>query len=268
MTSSLDFDNPPVTEVVCGMLFKPVEGFLTPHIGLLWEKFKPAYSTCQDVPPLVPIRESFDQPQSATMELTTLPPLPRVWFVHDEGNSVVQIQRDRFLVNWRKTQPNDEYPRYRKFIQTYRGHQATFFRFLTESGLNVPTPSQYELSYISHIPQGQGWNSLQEIGLVFPDLTWRNVSTRFLSDPEHFEWNTSFPLPNRAGRLRVSVATAIRRDDNVSILTLDLTARGISSDASPDAMVRWCDLAHGCIARSFEDLTSEGIQHSTWKKRI
>ena len=262
-----DFDQPPVSEVVCGVLFKPIEEFLTPHVGLLWERFRSEFPRCEEVPPLVPILESFEKRPNVAVEISTLPPFPRIWFVHATGNSVIQIQRDRFLVNWRRVQPGDEYPRYRKFIQMYRTHLSAFFDFLRETGLPSPSPSQYEMSYINHIPCGDGWKSFQEIGQVFPDLSWRHKTSRFLADPEHFDWKTSFPLPDRAGRLRVSITTGMRRQDDAPVLILDLTARGMSPDASLDGMMRWHDLAHTWMVRSFEDLTSAGIQQSVWRKR-
>jgi len=32
----LSYEKPPVNEVVCSVLFDPIEALLTPHIGFLW----------------------------------------------------------------------------------------------------------------------------------------------------------------------------------------------------------------------------------------
>ena len=39
-------------------------------------------------------------------------PAPRFWFVNESGNELVQVQRDRFIRNWRKTEGQPGYPSY------------------------------------------------------------------------------------------------------------------------------------------------------------
>jgi hypothetical protein len=48
------YDQPPVTEVACSVLFDSIEGLLSPHIGLLWQRFQPEYPFCDDVAPIAP----------------------------------------------------------------------------------------------------------------------------------------------------------------------------------------------------------------------
>jgi hypothetical protein len=50
---------PPVTEVVCGVTFKPLKGLLAPHVGLLWNTFRSEYPEAKEVEPLLPVIESF-----------------------------------------------------------------------------------------------------------------------------------------------------------------------------------------------------------------
>lgn len=111
-----EYDNPPITEVVCGVLFKPVVNLLVPHIGLLWEKFKAEYPLCKEVAPLTPMIEQFETAQGLGFEITEIPPLPRIWFLQTNDNGIIQIQRDRLLYNWRKIRMDDEYPRYHKVL--------------------------------------------------------------------------------------------------------------------------------------------------------
>src|SRR5437762_5745279 len=82
-----EFDNPPVNEVVCGVLFKSIDTLLTPYLGVLWERFKREYPTCQEVPPIIPVIEQFgDGPALNRHAFAEIPPLPRAWFVHENGN--------------------------------------------------------------------------------------------------------------------------------------------------------------------------------------
>ena len=261
-----EFDKPPVIEVVCGMMFKPLEAMLAPHLGLLWEKFKAEYPRCQEVAPLAPIVEQFDEASPMQIELTETPPLPRIWFVHTDETGIVQVQRDRFLHNWKKVRPTDQYPRYKNVIELFRQRMALFEAFLEEQQLGSIEPRQYELTYVNHIPQGNGFATLGELRNVFPDFAWQSAPRRFLPTPETINWRTAFTLPDRAGRLHVTIRNARRRDDKTPILLLELTARGVPKDTSRDAMWVWFETAHQWIVRGFTDITDEAMHKKVWKR--
>ncbi len=261
-----EFENPPVIEVVCGVLFKPIETLLAPHLGVLWEKFKEEYPDCQETAPLAPVIERFDETPPVQLELTDRPPLPRVWFVHRNENGIVQIQRDRFLHNWKKVRDDDAYPRYRNVIKLFRDRLTSFENFLAEANLGSIEPHQYEMTYVNHIPKTDRLDPLQRVGIAFPDFDWRAQETRFLERPEAFTWRTTFAMPDESGRLHVTIRSAVRRGDNVPILLLDLTARGFGKDCSKDAMWSWFDLAHEWIVRGFADLTGESMHKNVWKR--
>jgi len=260
-----DYEKPPVSEVLCGILFEPIGALLLPHFGLLWEKFKDEYSECQEVAPLMPTIERLDELPQKAVQLTEMP-LPRVWFVHKDGG-IIQVQRDRFLHNWRKKHPDDEYPHYRKVFKTFQEHFSTFQAFLQDAKLGTVTPLQYEMTYVNLILQDEGWKAIGDIGQVFPDFSWRNNSKRFLPSPEGINWRTSFLLPNRSGRLHINIQTGRRRDDLRELFRLEITARGIGEESSSEDMKEWFDLAHKWIVRGFEDLTEVGVQKNVWEKR-
>jgi len=262
-----NFEKPPVTEVVCGIQFKALKSLLAPHLGLLWEKFKAEYPTCREVPPLAPAIEVIEETPRAQLEFTDRPPLPRIWFLHSEGNGVVQVQRDRFLHNWKKVRPVDEYPRYGTVIDQFRRHLSTFEAFIREAGLGSIEPLQYEMTYVNIIPQGEGWGSLDDLGTVFPDFAWRNEPERFLLQPESVNWRTSFVFPEKVGRLHATVRSATRVEDDVPVIRFELTARGMPQEPSKDAMWKWFDLGREWIVCGFADLTGKEIQTNVWRKK-
>lgn len=261
-----EFERPPVIEVVCGVLFKPLENMLAPHLGVLWERFKRTYPTCQEVPPLAPAIERFDDSAGVELTISDKPPLPRVWFVHESETGIIQVQRDRFLHNWKKVRAEDEYPRYTSVIELFREHLSTFDSFITDVGLGGIEPLQYELTYVNHIPQGEGFDSLGRIGGVLPDFGWRTDDKRFLPTPERLNWRTSFVLPNKAGRLHATIRSGVRNDDKKPLLLLELTARGFGRDGSRAEMWKWFDLGHEWIVRAFADLTAPELQRDVWKR--
>ena len=262
-----EYENPPVTEVVCGLFFKPIQSLLAPYLGLLWEKFKSDYPLCREVAPLVPTIEQFDDTPSVELALADTPPLPRIWFVHVKENGIIQVQRDSFLHNWRKVRPDDAYPRYHSIIEMFRDRLACFDIFLQENNLGKIIPQQYEMTYVNHIPLDEGWKERGDVGKVFPDVAWQQRADRFLAVPEDINWRTSFPLPNREGRLHATLRNAKRNSDGQPLLLFELTARGIGRDSSPEAMWRWFDMAREWIVHGFTDLTGHEIQQNEWGRR-
>jgi len=265
-----EYDNPPLNEVVCGILFRRIDDLLNPYLGILWEKYKPEYSQCREVVPLLPLIENFDrrpQPEAPYIDVEA-PLLPRTWFVHADGNGVIQIQRDRFHHNWRKMRPDDEYPRYQSVIDMFRTHLEKFVQFLDENQLGTLTPLQYELTYINHIMKGEGWETIGDVGRVFPSLSLQASKYSFLPSPETINWQASFTLPNRVGRLHTKLQSAMRRDDGHPLLMFELTARGIGDYTTLDTMWNWFAMAHEWVVRGFTDLTDPQVQNVIWRRKV
>jgi len=261
-----EYKKPPVIEVVCGVLFKELAPLHAVHLGSFWEKLKPDYDHSREVAPLAPAFESFDKPPQVEFQVTEVPPLPRTWLLTANENGIVQVQRDRFLHNWKKVAPDDEYPRYTQVIEMFRERLEAFEEFLAESQLGPIEPLQYEITYVNHIPQGDGWTCLADVGNVFPDFTRRTDSSRFLPEPDQLNCRTSFPLPAKQGRLHAVVRRVQRTSDNKPVLLFELTARGMPDDTTREAMWPWFDLAHEWIVRGFTDLTSHEARKNVWRQ--
>jgi uncharacterized protein (TIGR04255 family) len=260
-----DYERPPVIEVVCGVLFKSLTSMTAPHLGVLWDKFKKDYPKVQEATPLAPVIEGFDgPPKPSKVELTDVPPLPRIWFESATGNGLIQAQRDRFHFNWRRIREEDQYPHYDSVMNGFCEHLAVFEEFLKENDLGSLDVKQCELTYVNHIPRNGLWTSLCEVGRVFPDFSWR-TKERFLPELERLNCQTSFLLPEQSGRLHVTMRHGTRRADNVPVLFLELTARGALPNETSAWMWKWFDLAHTWIVSAFADLTSEEAQ-AIWRR--
>lgn len=253
--------------MVCGILFKPIETLLVPHFGVFWGRLKPEFSSCQEVAPLAPIVERFEDTPGPDIALSEIPLLPRIWFLHQNDVELIQLQRDRFLFNWRKRKPIDQYPRYPNVFDKFQAHFLNFQRFLSGENLGTVTPLQYELTYVNLILQGSGWNDISDIGNVFPDFAWRKRAERFLKQPEAASWRTSFALPNSGGRLHLHIQKALRRSDRHPLLRFELTARGMAIDMSHEAMREWFDIAHVSLVHSFADMPGEQVQEIIWRRK-
>ena len=259
-----EYENPPVTEVVCGVLFNTLEAFSLPYLGLFWECVRDEYPKCQEVAPLMPLIENFGENQGSTFQLGNDFPVPRIWFLSREEAGIIQVQRDRFLHNWKKSADDSLYPRYHAVIDLFKKHLSTFENFVGEHGLGKVTPIQYEMTYVNHIPQGDNWHDFSDLGGVLHDYDW--TRGRFLTDIEHLNFKTTFALPKNQGRLHVSIRDAKRRSDSKPTLLFELTVRGFPTDQSTEARWQWFDLAREWIVRGFTDLTTQEIQEKVWRR--
>jgi uncharacterized protein (TIGR04255 family) len=251
------YKQPPVDEVVCGFRFERLRQLKVPHIGLLWEKFRNEYPTVQHAVPIA-------TDTSLLVDEATGFPLPRVWFISKADNELIQFQVDRFYYNWRHR--GDDYPRYPSVIKKFEKAKSHLDAFASELQLGTIEPLECELTYINHIPVGQGWESIIDLPKVIPDFTWQKEKHHFLPNPANVAWQVRFELPEGKGWLNVKLNQATRKVDGVPSLILELTAKGFGAEKTTKAMRNWFDLAHEWIVRGFTELTAKEIQETFWKR--
>jgi uncharacterized protein (TIGR04255 family) len=254
------YESPPVVEVVCGVLFAPIPAFTLPYLGRFWSHLPSDFTETAEVDPLAPAIELLgDQHTPLTLDVSVLR-VPRVWFINQTGDQVVQIQRDRFLCNWRRVAPEHAYPSFDWVKERFHERLSVFQDFVRTSFAAVPAIRQYELNYINHIP-AEAWGAMSAIGHVLPDIAWRSHE-RFLPSPERLEAQFSFLLPGGAGRLHARIQNALRQVDRAPVLVLEMTARGFLEDRES-----WFALAHEWIVRGFADLTGSEVQEGLWRRK-
>jgi len=264
------FRNPPVTEVVVGVAFKPIDGLSVPRIGQLWsEKFAEHFTRAEDQPPYEPPIERFED--SLPTELFGLQlvsgafPRPRVWFLNQAGDELVQIQRNYFACNWRKVHPDAQYGRWASRRDTFKRWFAALQSFLTEHSLGEILPTQCEVTYVNHIEPGDGWSSHGEAAAIL-----RVVATPPYDDEdfhglvEHVQLAEQFRLEKDGepfGRLHMAFQPAFRRSDNRPIYILELTARGRPLGDSTDGMLMFFEEGRKAIVTAFAAVTTPAMQH-------
>lgn len=193
-------------------------------------------------------------------------PLPRLWFINEEKNGLIQLQENMFFYNWRKIQPEESYPRYNTVIKTFTLNLKMFTEFIEDEKLGILEPVDCELTYINDIVKGEGWETIADIHKVIPELNWRSNDQRFLPEPLNLGWKTLYALPEDKGRFIVKLDQATRKIDNQPMFRLEISARGLGVDKSLDAVWDWFEIAHEWIVKGFTDITSEEIQKSIWRR--
>ncbi|MDP2645948.1 MAG: TIGR04255 family protein [Desulfobacterales bacterium] len=254
------YKKPPVIEVVCGIAFKKIAQFKAPHLGLFWQKLRADYPTCQHAPPL-----GFPPDPSEATDGFELP-LPRIWFISEKKNGLIQLQNNRFFYNWRKLQADEPYPHYQVVIKNFKASLNMFQKFLNQEKLGSLYPTECELTYINDISKGEGWETISDIPDILPDISWRSKKSRFLPEPLHIGWQALFALPEDKGRLHVKLDQVAHKIDKRPILRIEISAKGLGADRSQKAIWDWFEIAHKWIVCGFTDLTSSKIQNAIWER--
>ena len=256
--STIKYENPPINEIVCGILFDSITELRSGHLGILWQKFRPDFSGVEDQNLLGLVSED-------DLNNRGILPLPRVWFVHEDKNELIQVQFNRFLHNWRKIQPDDKYPGYETVIENFEKYLSRFQEFLAEEKLGNLVPNQYEITYIDHIWENEGWETIGDLEKVFPDFISLKVPNILSTDIQEINWQMVSDLPNDLGQLKLSIRNARRISDGRRLLRIEFT---VLSNQADKPMRDWFDLAHDVIINLFSNLISDEIQEQFWGRKL
>lgn len=263
MLEPVKCDNPPVVEVVCGVMFAN-SVVQAAHIGAFWDRIRSEFPTVEEVPPLSAIIEEQGQSNAEFEAWALLPPARRAWLLNADGSNLIQIQADRFLFNWKHILGTKNYPSYQVVITEFERHLQAFMLFMRDVGGVDLIFRQFEMTYVNHINKEYGLDLSDETSILVDHAS--KSGARFLPPPENFNFSASYPLPEGAGRLHVIAQTMNRPQDDNRLIRLDMVARGMAPDASDEARLRWFDTAHTWITHGFADVTSPAVQHEIWKR--
>ena len=270
-----EFDQPPVVEVAISLQFKVLEPLRAPYLGLLWSVFrKEGYSRVEEHGELEPAFEEFEANSVPTVGIRMqtfddAPPPPRVWFLNEAHNELIQVQRDRLIVNWRAGAQSHASPRYKQIIKRFQSALAAFTEFTTSEKLGEIVPTQCEVTYVNHISSGAGWSRHGELGRVV--TTWENrYSDEYLGMPEDVGFKARYRMTDEMGkvlgRLHVMLQPAFRSLDGVPILVMNLTARGKPEPSDLQGASQLFDYEHEWIVRGFASLTTNQM-HELWRRK-
>jgi uncharacterized protein (TIGR04255 family) len=261
------FENAPLVEVALSVQFQPLQMFTSAHAGEFWQIIKPDFLLTQEQPPLAPIGEFFGQ-------VSGFPNFPqfaiqmggigiRNWFSTADGTYLLQLQRDRFALNWRKTPSNPDYPRYpvirEKFIELFK----LFDGFVERSGLGKCEINIHEATYINQwrlkddqkIGDGLGsWLHLAPNNVATLEMEAANINTQYIVRSE-----SSHPI----GRLYVNVAPIFTATGEKGV-NLELICRIIPLELGNDFLFHPMDLARQNIVTTFKQITSDSAQ-KVWR---
>jgi len=251
-----EFENPPITEVALSVQFEPLGWWRIAHAGLFWAQIKSGYPLTEAQISLPPQIEQFGEdrfPQAPTITFSQVDSdSARVWFLSKDNTRLIQVQRDRFIINWRKFVGDEVYPRYPVLRQRFE-QEFTIFRDFAHT--QEPDPlniQQCEITYVNDMPRGEVWETFSEATELF-SAWWGVCTDGFLPAPETVNVSGSFVLPNEQGRLHFATQNLRRARDQRDLVQLRLTARGKPSRNDLADVLAWMDLGREWIVRGFSD---------------
>jgi uncharacterized protein (TIGR04255 family) len=259
-----EFENPPVIEVALSVQFDRID-VATPQLSLVWYRFRDRFCRVEDKPELEAAFERFGPTEKRApgvrFELGNTPGL-RFWFVNQSGHELVQVQRDRFVRNWRKTEDQPEYPRYSSLKAAFVSDWKAFEAFVIDELNTSLTPNQCEVTYVNIIEAGPSARLSDVVAIVNDRYT-----DEFLSTPESGELQFRFTLKGKDekpwGRLHVDAGPVTRAKDNHSVIRLNMTARGNPSSQDFNGMIDSLDSCHEAVVRGFASITTPTM-HKAW----
>lgn len=262
----LDFDNPPIAEVVAAVKFKRLPDQALVHFGTLWQsQLAESFPQVQERPPYAAPIERFGREALASQLRVIVEnqmPSPRLWFLNEAGDELLQLQRDWFACNWRKVDAGSSYSHWPARRATFNKWYSALDSYLTKVGLGPLVPEQCEVTYINHVHVGAVWKDHTELHKILRTVT--STSTSSAIDPEQTELKQAFVLHDDAGqpagRLHVIAQPAFVNATQAPIYLLELTVRGAPIGSDIAAVIGFLDRGRDIIVTTFGEITTGEIQ--------
>ena len=261
-----EYKNPPINEVFIAIEFVPIVNWQSVYSGLYWASVKDSYPFTETHPPLPPSIEIQDDNIFANM-----PPRiefvsansNRIWLLSPDKTNLLQLQRDRFVVNWRQVVGDEAYPRFdQSVLPTFKTEFAKYKSFIENTVGGKVDVKSCELAYYNNLVMGVDWENIQDALSNFSYFR-KPTGSGYLPSLETINMSGVFKIPNSKGRLGFNIAHALRPKDMKQIIQFSLTARSNIEDSSDAGIARWLLNARECIVRCFTDLTTERA-HERW----
>jgi uncharacterized protein (TIGR04255 family) len=246
---SLDFEKPPINEVVIGIYFKPVIQIRAESLGIFWEKIRNDLPATLQVAPLTP----------QTPVIGEVFPLPRFWFHSKDETRLLQLQRDLFFYNWRERA--DQYPRFETIKLEFDRYYSAFSKFVKDLGVIQPEVTAIELTYVNVFGKNEQVLRFDDYPKVVP--AFRSRVEVFTGQPaQEYNCASTFNIADDL-QLIVTERTAKKTENQEFVFLLELRA----NSTRPVEIDPWLRKAHDLIVNAFEAMTSKEIQELIWKKR-
>lgn len=268
MASDPSFGKPPLVEVSFSIQFEPIEGFHIGLIGSTWELYRDRYPIAENATELAHQIEKFGvidrKSQQLNLKLVEGTPEPRVIFYTADKQYLIQVQKDRFILNWRKCpSPGFEYPRYESLKARFFSEYQIFENSITRNSLAKPTFNQVEFTYVNHIDA-----TTYTVNDVFNNVIEDSSLSQSMK-LESFSINLKHLITKdeqNIGRLYTSIEKGNLVSDGSDIYILKFLSRAHPLSSAHESIDEVMDLMREKINSSFTAITTPKM-HEEWQRK-
>lgn len=249
----LKFKNPPINEVVIAVYFQPtIIDFRSEHIGRLWAKLMKDFPQISQNLMLGPEILAETEPY----------PMPRYWLTSQDESTLIQIQKNAFLFNWRKRQAS--YPHYNHVKEKFDEHYAYFMQFIRDIGISQEIKiSNCELAYINLVEKSDHWDSLSDSSNVVPSLSLIDIGDKDAL-LESFNYTTIYKTAHEV-TIHVNIKGGRKVEEpKRPVLLMELRATGNLEKGAKSEADTWFNHAHDAIVEIFVRITNKKLQQDVW----
>ncbi len=133
-----DFSTPPAIETLLGFYYAPLKGWATPNFGLFWQDIRKDYPQVE-VQPSVAEQGLQIQLKTEKSRLMVTGEVPVRWrYFHRSGQTLLQIQSDTFIQNWRKGNKAAPYLHYRDLRPSFARMWERYCNFFRKMMFKPP----------------------------------------------------------------------------------------------------------------------------------
>jgi uncharacterized protein (TIGR04255 family) len=263
LSDRIKFVDPPINELVVALYHLPILELKAQHVGLYWSSIRDRFPSCEQQPGV----PSPTSPQPFIEAPGEVFPLPRFRFSSNKHQTLIQIQRNAFMLNWRRTDDTNDYPHYEAVVREFWQELERYAEFVRiDVGGKLDVVQACELNYVNVVPQNELFAAPKDFGSILPllsgvsDLVGDRRQLAFLNATISYRVtpNLVIDLTARLGR-RVEAGNLL--------LGFELKAHGAPTGLSIDGARVWYNSAHDATYELFLEATSKQAQEKLWKPR-
>jgi uncharacterized protein (TIGR04255 family) len=248
------YKHPPVNEVVIGVYFAdPILAMRAEHVGLFWSSIEGHFPEVAQHVPIGGI--DIAAPDEVF-------PMPRFWFTSSDGVYLIQVQRNAFILNWRKK--DSIYPHYEDVKAQFDKWFGAFCDFCKRQfGIGRLGIARCELNYVNLIDRVPNrFRTFADTEKIIP--SFRPLSIGPDRTVRGFALTYEYPI---ASDLALTIIVQSRKSlqSGEDVLYIELRTGGELQAQANASRAGWFERAHDAIGDAFNAMTSETIQKEHWQ---
>lgn len=259
-----EFANPPLTEVVLDVQFKPSPEYSTVHAVGAWELFKSDFPKVEEWPLIKPQYELFgfsDVRDGSEFEVAKAPVGSRFWFISEDESHLLQLQPDRFITNWRKEPNSKTYPRFEYIADSHEQNFRRLEKYFSSSldwkiSIDQAEVSYHNVIFTENLSQANDWLNFFHSSYPNTDSVSANFSELILKDGDATPY----------ARLRCSLQSGFNPDTGQKAFKLVLTFRGKPAGQDLSSTMEFLLTGREKIVTRFAEITTS-TAHQLWERQ-